>query len=341
MSDIDFDELDKAVSSLAGNNKTNEVPGVAAKPVTSQPQKHGGSLIDVVHPSSFSTTSSPNTNPPKPKKTLTPFHPNITPSPQTTPKVQSEPDDGQEDFSNSDAQPSDWPDPLDAAPSSPSIDQPQPPTSPFISGTKVEKRPLGAIPDKKDSEPDKAKANQPDNSFDEGQQHSTTTEGIDETHRPEFGDELAKIESDETAQSAARDEAPISNFDAETPPFSKTDDEISLPTKPEKEPNSLSKPNEKPTTPSTAAPISGLLASSVVSIPQQYKKTPLTPEPHNDQPLFNAEHYDQSSSPPGASSHHSSGHTTIWQWVLIIIGLLLLGAVLGTVVFVLVTGQSL
>lgn len=160
MTDIDFDELDRAVNSLIGAKPATDAPAPApvadtstSVQVTSEPslqpvsspaavqplaaRRTSGRFMDVVHPSSDMRTSTPA---PAESTTPEPQAPSalVTPTP-----------------SASDAQPHDMPDPLDfhgfEAPTPDADTKTDAPVSstpletPFIADAKVEKRPLGAF----------------------------------------------------------------------------------------------------------------------------------------------------------------------------------------------------
>jgi hypothetical protein len=161
--DIDFDELDRAVSSASAptppadttpsdsvtvTNRSTPRPDVSPTPAA---RRSSGRFMDVVHPSSDmrTSTSAPERSSPR------------------------EPEDEKPE-ERSVERTSDWPDPLDfngfnasepekteeapaleSAPSEP--ETPQPLESPFLSDTKVEKRPLGAF-----SSTETPAANEPD-----------------------------------------------------------------------------------------------------------------------------------------------------------------------------------
>jgi hypothetical protein len=149
--DIDFDELDRAVSSASGStppagttppdsitvtNRSTPRPDATPAPAA---RRSSGRFMDVVHPSSDMRTS--------------------TSEPERS--VPREPE-AEKPEERSVERTSDWPDPLDfhgfnsdepekveeapvsePAPTEP--ETPQPLESPFLSDTKVEKRPLGAF----------------------------------------------------------------------------------------------------------------------------------------------------------------------------------------------------
>ncbi|MFZ3010228.1 MAG: hypothetical protein WA030_04425 [Candidatus Microsaccharimonas sp.] len=150
MQDIDFDELDRAVSSTlsptppSDAEKTDAAPASTSNPVTPQPvapaaRRSSGRFMDVVHPSSdMRPAERPERSAPRP------------PEP-----VQQEPE-------RTAPATTDWPDPLDfhGFKDEPKVETPKPELestspdddssrtpleSPFLTDAKVEKRPLGAF----------------------------------------------------------------------------------------------------------------------------------------------------------------------------------------------------
>ncbi len=155
MQDIDFDELDRAVSSATGSPAETPAPDAPTTsddsvtvrtstpaPTTPAARRSSGRFMDVVHPSSDMRPATPERSTPRP------------PEPR-----EEEPA----------ARSTDWPDPLDfhgftgdeldekKEEEPPKAVEPEEPVkeedpevvapleSPFLSGTKVEKRPLGAF----------------------------------------------------------------------------------------------------------------------------------------------------------------------------------------------------
>jgi len=83
--------------------------------------------------------------------------------------------------------------------------------------------------------------------------------------------------------------------------------------------------------------LSGLLAAG--SIPQQYKSQPVSGEnPASSHPIFfDADHYGQT---PGAKTQKKrSKASTLFQWLFIVVGLLLLGASIGAALFLFVSNN--
>jgi hypothetical protein len=149
--DIDFDELDRAVSSASGSTPPADTSSSDAVTVTNRStprpeaspapaaRRSSGRFMDVVHPSSDmrTSTSTPERSAPR------------------------EPEEDKREEEKPVERTSDWPDPLDfhgfttdepekteeAPEPEPAQEEeaPRPLESPFLSDTKVEKRPLGAF----------------------------------------------------------------------------------------------------------------------------------------------------------------------------------------------------
>jgi hypothetical protein len=189
--DIDFDELDRAVSSasapsptpadetpsdaIAVTNRSTPRPDATPAPAA---RRSSGRFMDVVHPSSDMRTSSNE--------------------PERSVPRESEDEKSEE---RSVERTSDWPDPLDfhgfnadepekteeAPTPEPALVEPEPPQpleSPFLSDTKVEKRPLGAF-----STTETPAANEPDTLLleapDEELLTAKTEEKVEEAPTPE------------------------------------------------------------------------------------------------------------------------------------------------------------
>lgn len=135
MQDIDFDEIDRAVSSTMGGERELDVPersepAPASRPTPPAARRSSGRFMDVVHPSSDMRSSAPS-RPESREEAPEPTH-----------------------FTR---ETSDMPDPLDFhgfkdEPEKPAEEAPEeavatPLESPFLADAKVEKRPLGAFSD--------------------------------------------------------------------------------------------------------------------------------------------------------------------------------------------------
>ena len=155
MNDIDFEELDRAVSSALGPDagKTPAATAEAPAPATPAPaptpppvptpasaspaaRRSSGRFMDVVHPSSDmrsgggSTQSRPLEVPPRPASTPVP-------------------DEGTQETPSTQGSSFQWPDPLDMAESPKTESGSEPQGSPFMNTEKIEKRPLGAFSSEK------------------------------------------------------------------------------------------------------------------------------------------------------------------------------------------------
>ena len=187
MNDIDFDELDRAVNSLATTNKTagspadtqkaTSVPTPApqlSKPAAPQPPEDTGTAIKVTTPHRSARLATRPTSargnfidivPPKPAKRPSRTGQTIQPATDIKPEPTPEPIQPAAKEPEPAPQPApvaatptkkpkreEWPDPLDfhstetkpeAKATETPAEPPQPAPSPFITGAKVEKRPLG------------------------------------------------------------------------------------------------------------------------------------------------------------------------------------------------------
>jgi len=167
MQDIDFDEIDRAVSSVTNQNtrgasvpeavrstpreftpSSTPVSAPVTEPVAVEPspamRRSSGRFMDVVHPSSDMrpSLSSPVAAREEPVRSAVP------------PRVAAaEPEESSTDNSDTDAG-FQWPDPIDTptpadtvapSPDNAVIEDDSPLESPFLSGPKIEKRPLGAF----------------------------------------------------------------------------------------------------------------------------------------------------------------------------------------------------
>lgn len=354
MSDIDFDELDKAVSKYVGSvsssgaqqsandTPSDQLPSNSPQPVAPDAvvsssnvlpkRRSSGRFMDVVHPSSdMATTKSTSEGDPKDnlspsveRKSLQPVSEDfqVESEKKEVEVVPSndEPVVKQDDTSSA----HEWPDPLDLHSSSDDKEESkdeavEPPTPTagnpfFLADAKVEKRPLGGL--KKDAPADEAPTSLP-------LTEDTKKEGGDTEKEldlpPELEKDLVAIEAGEAPEIEEKEIA-----EADT----SKEDETPLP-EPIKT-DSVEKKDEK-------APVvtSGLLATG--SIPQQYKPAPSAPEPADTDPpvLLHADHYEKT--PAQTVPKHKSKAAAVFQWIFIILGLLLLGGTLGAAFFVFVS----
>lgn len=313
--DIDFDELDRAVNSLnvtappVNNTDNSAVPMQSpttdatsiTAPAATTPlaaRRSTGQFMDVVHPSSNMRPSTV-TIPERPAFQTS----SVNPVTSTTPSANS---DG-------------WPDPIDFTSTNKtdtvkdnnedddinkisdditkSLGQTENPIeSPFLSGTTVEKRPLGAFstePVVEDMAP-----KMPD------LQNSMPTDNVDTTKPSdpkipmpaELQDDLLSIESNDDVTPEAA-EAPKTSA-----PFTPIQDNDTA-----KAPTPMPQP------------------TGATSIAQQYKEQPSTGD-QNSAAIYNADNYPKSVVTPVKKK---SG----WMWVLWIIILLIVGAGTGAAVY--------
>lgn len=270
MNDIDFDELDRAVSSTLTPTPVSEPtpapvsPSIttAAAPSVSPAARRGGRFMDVVHPSSDMRGA-----------TAVPPRPTV-PAEPVTPAVSAAPS----------AQVSDWPDPIE---------------SPFLPDTKVEKRPLG------------------------GEQPTT-----DVPTPVEIPDEAPEAEIIPTVTEPAAPEAvvPVSLKEpvAEPETTPEAEPEVATETTPEveatpEEPIAEPVPHVTETTQSTPVGDGG-----PTSIHQQYTESASSAEP--SRPIFDTEAYHQ----PMAHPEKKKSGIFVVLWI---IGLIILGAGLGAVMY--------
>ena len=332
MKDLDFDELDRAVNSLitsvpgaANNNEVKEktleikpdsvsidqpaaaatpAPAVrAAMPVATSPlaaRRSTGRFMDVVPPSNRVTLTAPE-RVSRQGMNVAPSVPvaPVAPAPITTPEV---------------TKPSnEWPDPINATnndsgdnnedndidqindditntinnESNDSLD------SPFISGTKVEKRPLGAFSDEADTkEAPLAVESDSENT------KSTDPEPVNtESFPAELQDDLLSIESGNAVTQST--EKSVSNT--------------------ENTPTSVDEPIEPVVAPVDNQPMTDM------SITQQYKEQPSSGD-QTSGAIYDTDAYHK-------ALIGSSKKKTGWLWVLWIALLLLVGAGAGAAVY--------
>ncbi len=269
MNDIDFDELDRAVSSTMTPNAASEetpvtspaTPASPATPPASPAARRGGRFMDVVHPSSDMRGAS--TVPARPAVAAQP-----TPVSPPTPEP---------------AAVNDWPDPID---------------SPFLADTKVEKRPLG------------------------GEQ--PTTEATPEM--PEIPEAAPEAEIIPTATEPTAPEAVVpvtleaSAPEPEAGTVSSSEPSLEAPAEPlVEEPVVESAPHVTETTHATPVGDGG-----ATSIQPQYTEAPSTAEA--SRPIFDTEAYHQ----PLAHPEKKKSGIFVVLWI---IGLIILGAGLGAVMY--------
>lgn len=311
MTDIDFDELDRAVNSLIGAKPVSDTPAPTtpgdtstsvqvtngSAPQSSVPspaampplatRRTSGRFMDVVHPSSDMRTSPP---------AQTPAAAAMDPVAPSMPTVLAP--------AMPDTQPHDMPDPLDfhgfdaptpdSSASSVAAVSTTPLETPFIADAKVEKRPLGAFsaapaegvpPVEMESQPSTSIA--PEASADTPAvepEKSEESANVDTPLPAELGDDLLSIESNET----------------------------------------ISQQSEVPVAVAAATPTQE--QPPVVSITQQYTESPSTGDAPATTSIFDTDAYKK---PLAHPKKKSSG----WLVVLWIALLLIVGAGAGAAVY--------
>ena len=310
MTDIDYDELDRAVNSLA-NDETSSVPDVVKpanainmpqRPITdSQPtvapsivsQRSRGRFMDVVHPSSNmrSTTSIP-----VPERDTSRISPTTTPySTPNTPVLNNS--ISPMSFANNTQTPQKQDEDADINKISDDISRelgqtPPAQDSPFITDAKVEKRPLGAFSET----PNTSETVQPTMSpyIQENNREQEETAGLGTPMPAELDTDLLSIESDSAEQTEPAD---IANLSVETPSTTTPAPVVSVPAQP--------------------------LATA--SITQQYKEQPSTGD-QNTGAIYDTDSYHKALVQPVKKK---SG----WLWILWIVLLLIVGAAAGAAVY--------
>lgn len=333
MSDIDFDELDKAVSSLVDDkgdkkdekvenaseqkpsveNDTNESP----KTTDESPSKHSGRFMDLVHSSSdmrkegsgMMNTSTTNITPIDDNVKAEPINPESSESdenPDGDNSSSSDTDKDKEDDSNNDKDTA-----KDESKKTDEKDDDKK-TTPFIDSAKVKKRPLGGANSDLSISSDAKKMESSESSIE------TSTEPV--ILPPELDKDLVAIESGEAPETSQ-----------ETVELPRTTEETAA----LQEATDVEK-DKKPPVKDQKEEVAQLLASANSgSIPDQYKRENRSHELHTPHPLFNFEHYGSSSAKTAKGP--KSKASSIFQWIFIIIGLLLLGGSIGAAIFVFVS----
>lgn len=344
MKDLDFDELDRAVNSLitstpsqsspSDNNlqkpdsvdlaeKTNDSKDIAPTASSLAGRRSTGRFMDVVHPSSdMRTTLAAPERVSRQGATINPV--SATPvvpdtPPVVTPMVA--------------APKSSWPDPIDfhEFKSSQVVNNPEPeknedddidkindditntlnqasgdtPDSPFIPGTKVDKRPLGAFSSESPvpaSEPP-AEETKTDKTTDLSDEASNVITPLP----AELQNDLLSIESDSSTNPEAVSDMPV--VEAEIPAVVTT-----APT-----------PVVVPATAPVKAPAADNQPSGPTSITQQYKEQPNSGDQKTGA-IYDTDAYHK-------ALLHPAKKKSGWMWVLWIVILLVVGAGAGYVVY--------
>ena len=371
MSDIDFAELDKAVNNLVNKNSTTTNAPMSEKveektdhsvPMSQKPK---GRFMDVLHPSSDMTgkenentkAAKPVSQTPAQRKIVAPIYDSmVLPSKKDSSLAPS----SSAPSNYEPAAKSDWPDPIEAVEATNKEDQTASSsdikgkpaaTTLFLPDTKVEKRPLGGfsgdnIPELTDENKKEETLSQKNADQSESVNADTAASdlppelesdlvAIEEGHGDDSSQKFSEFENEKTLidndklESEFIDEksesepaqAPDSQEDAIEPKYSK----------PSLEENHANYSEQQAH--ASKSELSGLLGAG--SIPQQYKTVPA---PHDSSDashpmFFDADQYDKAPSP----GTHGPHKTTLFQWIFIVVGLLLLGATLGAALFVFVS----
>lgn len=369
MSDIDFDELDKAVNSLVGDKdekpqtqsddmpvKTEttdekppvpETPKVEEKtPTTGLPTKRTGKFMDMKQgPSPMSKDASlmnktetvitpPSGSDIKPTETKDEKSPSSTDMPDPldhTPTTALEKDDDKKPEEEPKEAEEKTKSGLDFEETEPKKDDDKK-TSPFIDDAKVEKRPLGGFSSESPVDPPK-KTDEP--SDDATKDAQTPAPEVPVELPPELNKDLVAIEAGEDPESI---KSPDDLKDEEDSDKDKEDESQPKTDADEKEEETAEETAEKTEQKDHKERVAELLASaSSGSIPDQYKRENRSHElaPDKSHPLFDAEHF--KNSPAAAAKKPKSKGAKVFQWVFIGLGLLLLGASLGAAIFVFVS----
>ncbi len=289
---------------------SSNVPMVPATPgVPSVAVRRAGRFMDVVHPSSdMKRPEATNTPVSRQGVTITPTStasaPAEAPRPVTPlPTEQLKPVSAPEPT----APVAEWPDPLEVAKFKPDS-TPAPLTTPFLSGTKVEKRPLGGAPVQETiPEPDKSGIGQEGLTANDANDQLPATPTETPTPLPEeLQGDLVAIESGAAAQRVV-----LPSAQPETP---KAPEEA--PVKP---------PMPLPSAPEKAEPAAAVEKPGSVSIPQQYREEPSTGDSASGA-IYDTASYHQ----PLA---HPAKKKSSWLWIVWIVLILLLGAGAGVALY--------
>ena len=331
MKDLDFDEIDRAVNSVISNGSNNDSNPVSQSitemPETVQPEpqpvvtagvprplvarRSSGQFMDVVHPSS--DMRRPIAIPERPSQTVPPNEPKLAEVFQAQPSVDTEPtmpavveseampyEDADIDKLSSDI------DVVLGKTTDASLE------SPFISGTKVEKRPLGAFSD--DSVSETAEQPNSDVQSDFAPQPVTSeNEMLSPGQAPlpaELQNDLLKIEADSSTmpEEVAIPEQSVATESAVTPEASEKPEVIDA--------NDSSTSVESPRDVAEKAEPAG-----PTSIAQQYTEKPNSGD-QSTGAIYDTESYHKTLAHPAKKK---SG----WMWVLYIVILLIVGAGVG------------
>ncbi len=328
MKDLDFDEIDRAVNSASTNKPADSlVPKPTESPQALAGRRSSGHFMDVVHPSSDMRRTPlkmpERTSVQKPVATGAPMAPvTTTPSSESdnVPLKPVSPDDNWPDpieYNESKMNQVDNDDSIKATPSQNEdadidriseditkelggkIDEAL--ETPFISGTIVEKRPLGAFSNDK-SPHDVEQATQNESTDTIPVEKETVQPAADTSLPDELQNDLLKIESNGDSDNVATELASPSEAPEAT----------------------LIDVNATPTT-TSETPVVKPQPAVATSITQQYKEQPSTGDQNNGA-IYDTDAYHKALVRP---ANKKSG----WMWVLWIVVLLAVGIGGGVVVY--------
>lgn len=332
MKDLDFDEIDRAVNSVgASTPATDDSSETPVQPISGQPtvpavpsqtlagRRSSGQFMDVVHPSSNmrraplmmperaptqntipdNATIEPNTSVPSTESislTPPPSSDNAWPDPIDFNKSNKDVSESNKDTSQDQNEDSDIDQISDDITNELSQKSEESPDTPFISGTKVDKRPLGAFSN--DQTPQTTEQVDKSDSTDKDHVDTDVTPTNTDTSLPdELQDKLLQIESDESSTDPNASIDTPTKVDAPTP---------------------LVKSN-------APAPVVESQPIAATSITQQYKEQPSTGD-QNTGAIYDTDAYHKALVPPAKKK---SG----WLWVLLIFILVIVGVGAGVVVY--------
>ncbi len=282
------------------------VPSVAVR--------RGGRFMDVVHPSSdMKKPESPQAPISRQGATIAPLPSASAPAEEPIRPVSippaAEPAKSTPPVVEPKAPVSEWPDPLDVANFKDESPAPAPLTTPFLTGAKVEKRPLGGVPDSEPApEPDKSGIGKEGlTSNDANDQLPVEPADIQAPLPEELQGDLVAIESGAAAQHVAL-------------PSKQPDEAPKAP-----EPAPVKAPMSLPSAPKKPEPAVPVEKPGVTSIPQQYREEPSTGESASGA-IYDTANYHQPLAHPGKKK-------SSWLWVIWIVLILLLGAGAGAALY--------
>ena len=347
MSDIDFEELDKAINKAAGTdseqklaeevredssenlNDNQEVSDTSKKDINLEDQNDDeeesdrkvvphreGRFLDMVHPSADMSLSPSSFSPSQSITKIDPVDNDLSDEKDEKEPVSTE-GDNQSEETVDESSGNDLAEKVDKEPEEKPIEQSPPAESPFIEGSekKVSKRPLGGW-NQDDQQPEKLDANEDDENT------NADNRGIGKSEEiilpPELEKELVEIEETNqfNSQKSEIDESLSKKLDDE---LASHEDTL------------------KPESNSSSEHISGLLESGK-DASEQYKVDGVKDESSKEElhPLFADGHNSHVAVPKKAASKGMK----ILRWTVTIVGLIMLGVIIGVSIFFFITGGS-